>query len=323
MVRDVRGRPRDADALGQAWSAARRRGRRWGACAVILVLLGGPAQAAERPGGPVADAGQCVSCHAAIQPALVAAWRGSGHGSGGASCMDCHGAVHDGGVKARHDQTCSGCHGGTQAPVAHSYATSKHGVIVKLEAPHWDWTRPLCSANYRAPGCAYCHLHTAEHDTRRRIVPHATEPASDVAQRARDAMNAVCYDCHAPRYVGRLGEGGERMLGIARMKQREAHSLVEATRDEHTDMELAQALAVLARMGRHVQNVGLGVGHQSPDYQWWHGQAALDGDLLRIKGEVSRLRRIREMAAAGREADAVGMDAHPPASNPLTSSTSQ
>jgi hypothetical protein len=35
------------------------------------------------------------------------------------------------------------------------------------------------------------------------------------------------------------------------------------------------------------------VGHQSPDYQWWHGQPALDGDLLRIKGVVAERERRR------------------------------
>jgi len=42
----------------------------------------------------------------------------------------------------------------------------------------------------------------------------------------------------------------------------------------------------------HLKNVYLGVGHQSPDYQWWHGQPALDGDLLRIKGALGELHRI-------------------------------
>jgi hypothetical protein len=37
---------------------------------------------------------------------------------------------------------------------------------------------------------------------------------------------------------------------------------------------------------------------QSPDYQWWHGQPALDGDLLRIKGAVGELYRIPAGATA-------------------------
>jgi hypothetical protein len=37
----------------------------------------------------------------------------------------------------------------------------------------------------------------------------------------------------------------------------------------------------------HLRNVRLGAGHQSPDYQWWHGQAALDGDLIRLRDAVA------------------------------------
>jgi hypothetical protein len=42
---------------------------------------------------------------------------------------------------------------------------------------------------------------------------------------------------------------------------------------------------------RHLNNLYLGIGHQSPDYQWWHGQPALDGDLLRIRGALDELDR--------------------------------
>jgi hypothetical protein len=37
--------------------------------------------------------------------------------------------------------------------------------------------------------------------------------------------------------------------------------------------------------------VRLGAGHQSPDYQWWHGQPALDGDLIRLRAAVAQAER--------------------------------
>jgi hypothetical protein len=51
--------------------------------------------------------------------------------------------------------------------------------------------------------------------------------------------------------------------------------------------------AFFVDMQSHARNVRLGVGHQSPDYQWWHGQPALDGDLLRIKGLIAEHERRR------------------------------
>lgn len=256
------------------------------------------AQAAERPTGPV-EAALCVSCHAEFQPGLVHAWRASGHGTETSSCVSCHGAGHDGGVRARQDAACIDCHGGDKTPAVHSYSSSKHGVLVKLEGTGWDWTQPLRAANYRAPNCAYCHLHAGEHDTRRLL---ANDDVPAAAEQARDAAKAVCYDCHAPRYIGRQEQAGVRMIEIARMKWREGGALMEDARGRYLDAELAEAVRLFARMQVHVTNVRLGVAHQSPDYQWWHGQPALDGDLLRIKGELSQLGRTRQ---------ATGMNAHP------------
>lgn len=255
--------------------------------ALVIMCVGVLIQAAERPSGPIEDA-QCVSCHAGFQPALVQAWQASGHGVAEASCVSCHGALHDGGVRARQDTVCIGCHG-DKSPAVHSYATSKHGIIAKLEGADWDWTQPLRAANYRTPNCAYCHMHAGEHDTRR-LIANDSDPA--VTERARDAAKAVCYDCHAPRYISHQDETGARMLDIARMKGREGDALVREAGSDYPDADLVEALRFLTRMQMHVTNVRLGVSHQSPDYQWWYGQPALDGDLLRIKGELSRLRRI-------------------------------
>lgn len=263
--------------------------------ALLTALAGGPLQAAERPLGAV-DAAQCVSCHAGFQPALVQDWRASGHGVAKEGCASCHGAVHDGGMRARRGAICIDCHGGEKAPAVHSHATSKHGVIVRLEGAGWDWTLPLRAANYRAPDCAYCHLHAGGHDTRR-LLANAADPVA--SERARDAARAVCYDCHAPRFVARLEVTGVRMQEIAWMKWREAEVLLGDARAAHPEAELAGALRLLARMQAHVTNVRLGVAHQSPDYQWWHGQPALDGDLLRIKGELSRIRRPGHDTGAG------------------------
>jgi hypothetical protein len=47
----------------------------------------------------------------------------------------------------------------------------------------------------------------------------------------------------------------------------------------------------LSSVARHLANVRLGAGHQSPDYQWWHGQPALDGDLIRRREVVARAAR--------------------------------
>ncbi len=244
--------------------------------------------------------GACLECHQRQNAGLVAAWRNSVHGAAESTvtCAACHGNSHrDAAARARRDETCIDCHGGKKNPVVHSYATSKHGILVLLEQEEWDWSRRLASANYRAPGCAYCHMHDGNHDVGAGV--RSWKPAENTGaaerERVQDAMRVVCQDCHSPRYITRLFDNGERMLDIGRMKVREAADLIAQAAGEFSEVELAAANKQLVKMqSKHLKNLYLGVGHQSPDYQWWHGHPALDGDLLHIKGAVGALRRGRQ-----------------------------
>jgi len=256
--------------------------------AIALLWLG--ATAAEPPSGRLAPA-ECIGCHEDSQPQLVADWRRSAHAAAGADCVACHGDRHEAAAaRARRDATCIDCHG-ERSPEVHSYATSKHGVITGLSQR--DWKAPLRDANYRTPGCAYCHLHRGDHALEGGAAPGATP-------------GAVCYECHGPRYVARLWENGRSMIEVGNLKLREARELVAAHGDVLGARERKEADDALAAMERHLRNLRLGVGHQSPDYQWWHGQPALDGDLLRLKGLVdaaARKRRLEEASFTGGKPD--------------------
>jgi hypothetical protein len=80
------------------------------------------------------------------------------------------------------------------------------------------------------------------------------------------------------------------------MKLREAYDVVARQRETLAPPDRAALDALFGGMQTHARNVRLGAGHQSPDYQWWHGQPALDGDLLRIKGLIGDRERGRELA---------------------------
>lgn len=243
------------------------------------------------------DNGACLECHQQQDTGLVAAWRASVHATTEptADCVACHGNRHeDAAVRARRDATCINCHGGEKAPTVHSYRTSKHGILVRLELEGRDWRQPLEAASYRAPGCAYCHLHRGNHDVVAGVRAGNPVAGTDTAERGRvlDAMRAVCQDCHAPRYITRLFDNGEHMLEIGQMKVREATALLQQAADGYDAAELAAARDHFERMKeQHLHNLYLGIAHQSPDYQWWHGQPALDGDLLRIRGALDELDR--------------------------------
>ena len=246
----------------------------------------------------------CLECHQQQSAELVAAWQESVHAATEtlASCVDCHGNTHgNAAAHARRDRTCIGCHGGADSPVIHSYTTSKHGILVRLEQDEWDWDRPLELANYRAPGCSYCHMHKGNHNVSASVRVWNAMEGTDAAERERvqDVMRAVCQECHSPRYITRLFDNGERMLDIGHMKVREAAGVIQQAVGKFTGAELVAAREHFVRMqSLHLKNLYIGIGHQSPDYQWWHGQPALDGDLLRIKGAVGELHRVPAGATA-------------------------
>lgn len=131
--------------------------------------------------------------------------------------------------------------------------------------------RDRCSAASTAPGCANCHLHDRDHgDT------------MDAA-RGAEVREWVCGGCHAPRYVREQLDAGARLQEVADLKAEEAEHIAA---QHPMGGNVSADLLVSAR--KHARNVRLGAGHQSPDYQWWHGQPALDGDLIRLRDAVAR-----------------------------------
>jgi predicted CXXCH cytochrome family protein len=265
-------------------------------CFLLLIVLPAHAMAGEKPPAGQFTNAQCLSCHASRDAKLVAAWRASSHARTvpKADCVACHGASHRAAsARARRDSVCTGCHEKLAREVVHSYATSKHGVIMRLEEAGYDWSQPLARGNYRAPGCAYCHLHASEHDVSRSVTPWVplALPKTAVPGAKLPAAMTVCGDCHAPRYIAEQAGVGARMLDVARMKLREAHDVLVRRRETLAPPDRAALDALFGGMQTHARNVRLGAGHQSPDYQWWHGQPALDGDLLRIKGVVAEQER--------------------------------
>jgi hypothetical protein len=266
----------------------------------FLLLVGGLhclTALAATPVGPFSQA-ECLDCHTRENPEIVSDWRGSSHAASRpvVDCVACHGDRHgEAAARSRQNQACTACHGGLQGAVTNSYRLSKHGVIATLEAVDWQWSKPLADGNYRTPTCAYCHLHGGDHGLAGAAGDqnHSNDPDPEVLVAVMERRAEPCWDCHSPRFVDTWLQSGEGMLALGRMKIREAAMVAaDILRLKGQDSD-HQAEAMLAKMDKHLRNVRLGVFHQSPDHQWWHGQPALDGDLLRIKGLLGDLRRRR------------------------------
>lgn len=82
---------------------------------------------------------------------------------------------------------------------------------------------------------------------------------------------------------------------IAIKKVNEANNLMIQAESVFNKNELQPVKQIMKKMQQYLRNVYLGAGHLSPDDQWWHGQPALDGDLLRIKGLIDELHRHKHM----------------------------
>ena len=201
------------------------------------------------PTSTISENRDCIECHEKEDKLLINDWQNSVHAKVKpvVDCISCHGNSHKRAiVKSRHDQTCIPCHGGKEAPVAHSYSSSKHGTLMQLEKNSYDWNLPFVLANYRAPGCGYCHMYKSNHNVST-TVRHDLMNDLDT-ERVQNSMRAVCQDCHSPRYVTRLFANGEAMLEIARKKYREANNLIEQAATEFGAEKLAAANSQLIKM---------------------------------------------------------------------------
>jgi cytochrome c553 len=178
------------------------------------------------------------------------------------------------------DAECIACHG-PDSPEVQGWRLSKHGVLVRISTPG------------RAPGCVDCHGAEAPGRSHRRAAPRTTSAASFRAGGTSnpEAMREVCGKCHSPRYLDTLAANGQRMVAVGEMKQREALALLTQARRRFPADRLKAMEEHYRHLQIHLRNIRMGVGHQSPDHQWWHGHPALDGDLLRIKGAWDDLMR--------------------------------
>lgn len=176
-------------------------------------------------------------------------------------------------------KTCVDCHAGA---AERSWALSKHGVIARIEADR---------ERRRTPDCAACHAFEAKAPAPHHYVKKTSRTD------AREQATAGCGACHSPRYVVEQLAAAQRGLAIGEMKRREAEGLVELARKEVSAAELVEIEKLFATLrDKNLRELRMGLAHQSPDYQWWLGQAALDGGLLRIKGALGEARRSRSAA---------------------------
>ena len=139
-------------------------------------------------------------------------------------------------------------------------------------------------------GCGRCVTECAPNSLAFHDVRSLVRPA---VVRNRDRLRAWA--------TGALEEADDAAIGIGRLKTKEAADAVESARTQLSPEQEAE----LDRMVKVMRDGSLrylwhGLVHHSLDYQCWYGQAALGGDLLRIKAKLSRFLRERALKEEAR-----------------------
>jgi hydroxylamine dehydrogenase len=253
-----------------------------------------PANALAQLEGASAQESGCLACHDVGRP--------NPDGSIG-TCTDCH-ARHLASVAlARMPETCGQCHMGPDHSQIEIYDESKHGVLFRLQRPTMRLDAPpdrLTTADMPVPTCATCHLSGlngggATHDVGQRLSWYLFAEVSQRRpdwQRARDAMQGVCRNCHTQSTVDSVYAGADAVVAstnakvaaaeavIARLRAR--HLLTPQPYDEPIEFTAFDLWHYYGRTAKHGAFMG------GPDFVQWHGNYEL---LLKST-------ELRDMAAA-------------------------
>lgn len=154
----------------------------------------------------------CEACHN-----LSALWPDGSVGE----CDICHSKHSFDVAQARHPNTCGECHLGPDHPQKEIYEESKHGNYFFSKGKDWDLSydsSELDRMPLDAPVCATCHMDAvpgsdvkSTHNVSERLAWESQAPWSYRTiwyeeelgswEEKSDRMKAVCYSCHAPKFI--------------------------------------------------------------------------------------------------------------------------
>jgi len=138
----------------------------------------------------VFEASQCIQCHEAITPGIVADWRGSRHSHPAdrapVACPDCHGADHQN-LRLPTPEVCGGCHGKQHGELLDErrYGFPSHVLAMEraVDAKHFA-DKPKAEVQ----ACVQCHSVATKCDSCH--TRHRFDPAE--ARRPE-----ACITCHS------------------------------------------------------------------------------------------------------------------------------
>ncbi len=222
------------------------------------------------------------------------------------SCAACHTNHGTDLAIVRDPAVCATCHMGPDHPQWEAWSTSKHGTLNKSTGI--------------GPTCQDCHMSGGDHNVSAGVAYPSSGLRYDEAetQKRRDAMLDLCAGCHGRNFATRelLNTDTIREQSTALVEQ--AAEIIRELADERLlapmpadrpghplrGQELVLDQQILFEDVSHIERLYfkmkkydlaktlVGGYHQNPDYTHWYGNAELKMDLVDIKSEALRLRRL-------------------------------
>ncbi len=247
--------------------------------------------------GPAAITAGCISCHSVGQP--------NKDGTIGA-CTACHTRHRSSVALARLPETCGQCHMGPDHSQLEIYRESKHGIMFNAYRQEMNLeARPkkLTVADMPVPTCATCHMSglgggPPTHNPGTRLSYYLFAELTQkrpTYQQGRDAMTAVCGNCHTAPYIkdffakaenvvtavnGRVQEAKAVMNGL------QARGLVDATPlNEPIEYTYFDYWHYYGRTAKHGAFMG------GADFVQWHGNYELVKGMVELKAQAAELER--------------------------------
>ena len=262
---------------------------------------------------PEAEVTGCATCHAIVEN----------------RCDGCH-TRHDFSVaEARKPNNCGICHTGLDHYEYEMYTESYHGMIYEAEQHTWDWTKPMKPENYKTPTCAFCHMKDGEHNVQKASTINSHMGTSLVDRGApkfresRQNWINTCKGCHSPRFAADQLEAMDEAVKVSFTKWREAMKIVvdlyndgmldPMPSDLAPDYAGHYTFSLVGGEGRmftvsdiecksfemlvYITNAIYKAMAHGAMYGATYGKGAFLQDrwLVQIKGEASRLRRIKAL----------------------------
>jgi len=254
-----------------------------------------PAHPLTRLEGPAAVASGCISCHSVGKP--------NKDGSIGA-CTACHTRHRSSVALARLPETCGQCHMGPDHSQLEIYRESKHGIMFNAFRGEMNLdAKPnaLQVADMPVPTCATCHMSglgggPPTHNPGVRLSYYLFAEITQkraTYQQGRDAMTAVCANCHASAHIKRFFADAESVVTSVNSRVQEAKTLMDGLRarglltptalDEPIEYTYFDFWHYYGRTAKHGAFMG------GADFVQWHGNYELVKGLVELKAQAAGL----------------------------------